>query len=75
VAAALRLMQEAAPHVDLPAACQQLLALQSYEGVIRVCAACAKAVDPYDLGLKQYKVHFLGNKSILYILTENLQNY
>jgi nuclear pore complex protein Nup155 len=58
VEAALRLLQEAAPHVDLPNVCQQLLTLQSYEGVVRVCAACAKAVDPYDFGMKHYMVIF-----------------
>ncbi|CAB3359481.1 Hypothetical predicted protein [Cloeon dipterum] len=50
----LRLLQEAAPHVDLSAVCQQLLALKSFDGIVRVCTACAKAVDPYDFGLKHY---------------------
>ncbi|XP_059474658.1 nuclear pore complex protein Nup154 [Neocloeon triangulifer] len=51
---ALKLLQEAAPHVDLPSVCQQLLNLQCYDGIVRVCTACAKAEDPYDMGLKHY---------------------
>jgi hypothetical protein len=67
VTAALRLMQEAAPHIDLPAACHQLLALQSYDSVIRLCTDFAKAVDPYNLGLKEYRVNFLATIKLIII--------
>ncbi|KAF4518377.1 hypothetical protein B566_EDAN007105 [Ephemera danica] len=52
--AALQLLQEAAPLVNLTEASQQLAACNFHEGVVRLSVHCARALDPNEMALKYF---------------------
>lgn len=52
--AALQLLQEASPLVNLSEASQQLAACNFHEGVVRLSVHCARALDPNELAIKYF---------------------
>ncbi|XP_053623527.1 nuclear pore complex protein Nup154 [Plodia interpunctella] len=52
---ALKLCKDVAPNVNLPLVCAKLVSSGFYSGVVELCVACARKLDPQNKALHYYR--------------------